>query len=117
MDAMKKGGKVAGKEGDKKGLFGDFNFMDIFKKGGIKKLIATLGTTLMILRWNSRVFLIKFILVLGRIVMEFRWNLADFSKLLDDCTQLLDCSTSILGISGEIQNLCKSEVSLILVGV
>ena len=34
------------REKDKKGLFGDFNFMDIFKKGGMKKVIASLGGTL-----------------------------------------------------------------------
>jgi len=34
--------------GEKKGgLFGDFKFGDLFKKGGIKKIIATLGGTLM----------------------------------------------------------------------
>jgi hypothetical protein len=47
LEDAKKGGAVTGKEGDKKGLFGDFNFGDLFKKGGIKKLITTLGGTLM----------------------------------------------------------------------
>ncbi|SVB24747.1 uncharacterized protein METZ01_LOCUS177601, partial [marine metagenome] len=46
LEDAKKGGAVTGKEGDKKGLFGDFNFMDIFKKGGMKKVIASLGGTL-----------------------------------------------------------------------
>ena len=47
LEDQKKGGAVTGKEGDKKGLFGDFNFANLFKKGGIKKLITTLGGTLM----------------------------------------------------------------------
>ena len=46
LEDQKKGGKVTGKPEDGKGLFGKFNFMNLFKKGGIGKLLATLGTTL-----------------------------------------------------------------------
>ena len=46
LEDQKKGGRQTGKPEDGKGLFGKFNFMNLFKKGGIGKLLATLGTTL-----------------------------------------------------------------------
>jgi len=56
LEDAKKGGAVTGKEGDKKGLFGDifknfklgkFPLGQLFSKGGIGRLVTTLGTSLL----------------------------------------------------------------------
>ena len=56
LEDQKKGGAVTGKEGDKKGLFGDifknfklgkFPLGQLFSKGGIGRLVTTLGTSLL----------------------------------------------------------------------